>query len=119
MSLVWSKPEVALTFLGWNPDEEEIDGEEWGREKRSLENILIPVIFTLGNKGTRPDCGRGRVIRSSGNSTEGKSEIQKSLGKSLWQPRSGTHRPRRNCTQMEIQTVPRPATVTSSHWTRR
>lgn len=49
----------------------------------SLENILIPVFFTLGNKGTQPDCGRERVIRSSGNSTEGKSEIQKSLGLNL------------------------------------
>lgn len=35
MSLVWSKPEVALTFLGWNPDEEKIEGEggEKGEEK--------------------------------------------------------------------------------------
>lgn len=72
MSLVWSKPEVVLTFLEWNPDEEEeIRGDgrkrrkkKVGRNKgrrdgrkgvklpfptfavpfpRSLENILIPV----------------------------------------------------------------------------
>lgn len=33
MNLVWSKPEVVLTFLEWNPDEEEEIGGD-GRKRR-------------------------------------------------------------------------------------
>lgn len=41
---------------------------------------INPSVFKLGNKGAQPGCGRGRVIRSSGNSREGKSELQNSPG---------------------------------------
>lgn len=89
LSLVWSKPEVVLTFLEWNPDEEEeIKGEGKREEKKvggnkgrrdgrkggncppfhihiplfslSLENILMPVLLRSETKGlSQTVCGKG------------------------------------------------------------
>lgn len=90
----------------------------------SLENILIPVFFCAWKQrdSARLREGKGdKKFWELHRREERDSEITRTslLGKSLWQPGTSTHRPRRNCRQMEIQRVPRTATFISAHWTRR